>query len=122
MTFIMLLFSYSHKCSTLVSIRTTPNKKPKPGLSKCEWLDKFKAAKHFPVNYCIDIRRKDFTESFKKFFKAATFEIANINAKDAGFSLNHVLSYYDILKFICEKFDEHYQALQTNQPNTPGWP
>ena len=116
MNFVILLFSFSHKCSALVSIRS---KKPKTGLSKPDWLCKF-TTKPFPLQDCRDIARKDFTEAFKDLFKRATFDNEHQDAGDAEFSLNHVLSYYDIREFICVKFNEHYQALQPNQPNA-GW-
>ena len=116
MTIIILLFSYSHKCSALVSIRS---KKQKTGLSKPQWICKFKTTP-FPLQDCTDIARKDFTEAFKDLFKRAIFQNEDQDAGKAGFSLNHVLSYYDIREFICVKFNEHYQALQPNQPNT-GW-
>ena len=112
-----VLFSYSHKCSTLVSIRS----KQKYGLNKKEWICKFTTSTPFPLQDCTDIARKDFEDPLKRLFKIATFrEGDDQNAKDAGSSLNHVLSYYDIRQFVCEKLNEYYQGLQPNQPNT-GW-
>ena len=74
MNFIILLFSYSHKCSTLVSIR---NKKPKNGLNKCEWSNKFTTTP-FPLNDCTDIGRQDFPNELRNAFQQVTFgEVLN---------------------------------------------
>ena len=119
MNFIILLFSYSHKCSTLVSIR---NKKPKNGLSKCQWSKKFTTTP-FPLNDCTDIGRQDFPNELRNAFQQVTFGFDNDegigNAQNFDSAICHVLSYVDIRTYVCNHLDSYFNLL-TTAPNL-GW-
>ena len=113
MNFIILLFSYSHKCSTLVSIR---NKKPKNGLSKCQWNDEFTNTKPFPKANCMDIGRQDFPNDLRNAFQEVTFgKVPNDegNAQIFDSAICHVLSYVAIRTYVCDHLDSYFNLLQS---------